>query len=323
MAAVVIVETRNDNASACGSGFILYDNGKLYLVSNQHVFSDARHIVCRTVSGVPLKISDRTSIYVSPKLDLLKIPLDYVPAGVKAFEMLKSIPSINSRVSVLGNSEGAGVVRRVEGKVLGVGPELLEVDAKFVEGNSGGPVIDSELKVCGVATYAIRKRCTWVKEGTDFDNAVRRMALRLHSGTVFKKVPLKLYMEQEVLISDVYQFLDLLRILYFAPYYKDCRNELDREVRKDFESDFAKRWKEFVLVNNIQKRCRMFAHNPRRYRGFNKGLHKLVNVEFKKAYKSLADIDRSGKWVSEYQRKQAEDMAYLCRQCHKIINGID
>jgi hypothetical protein len=56
-------------------------------------------------------------------------------------------------VTVPGNSEGNGIPVQIHGKLIGVGPQLVEVDAKFVHGNSGSPIIHrASGKVIGIAT---------------------------------------------------------------------------------------------------------------------------------------------------------------------------
>src|SRR6185312_7757504 len=74
--------------------------------------------------------------------------------GIEASEAVDKDVSIGDAVVVLGNSQGRNVVTEIEGKVTGVGPELIEVDAKFVPGNSGSPIIHVKSgKVIGVATF--------------------------------------------------------------------------------------------------------------------------------------------------------------------------
>ncbi len=62
---------------------------------------------------------------------------------------------------VLGNEQGAGVVHPIEGKIVGLGPNLVEIDAEFQPGNSGSPIIHKASgKVIGVATYLVIEQAT-------------------------------------------------------------------------------------------------------------------------------------------------------------------
>jgi hypothetical protein len=87
---------------------------------------------------------------------ILKIP----PELAKYYFEIQDDPVAGAQegdpVTVPGNSEGAGVPVQIQGKVVGVGPEIVEVDAKFVQGNSGSPIIHrTSGKVIGLATYTI------------------------------------------------------------------------------------------------------------------------------------------------------------------------
>ena len=71
--------------------------------------------------------------------------------NIPSLSIKKETPVIGDKITVHGNSGGGGVVTRIQGKVLGVGPNLVEVDAEFVQGNSGCPILSDSLEVVGVA----------------------------------------------------------------------------------------------------------------------------------------------------------------------------
>jgi hypothetical protein len=61
-------------------------------------------------------------------------------------------------VVVLGNSGGGGVVTKISGKIIGIGPDRIEVSAEFIPGNSGSPIIHVKTgQVIGIATYLTRR----------------------------------------------------------------------------------------------------------------------------------------------------------------------
>ncbi|MBR1921277.1 MAG: hypothetical protein IJ829_04650 [Kiritimatiellae bacterium] len=66
------------------------------------------------------------------------------------------------------------------GKVCGVGPENVEVDAPFVQGNSGSAVLNAKGEVIGVATFATldAESGDWVKKDSRYSK-VRRWAVRI------------------------------------------------------------------------------------------------------------------------------------------------
>ena len=91
--------------------------------------------------------------------------------------------SIDDDVVVLGNAEGGGVINTIKGKIVGVGPNLVEVDAAFVPGNSGSPIIHLKTgKVIGVATYLIIAQIRRRHPGARMQRAAHP-ALRLSRST--------------------------------------------------------------------------------------------------------------------------------------------
>jgi hypothetical protein len=88
---------------------------------------------------------------------------------------------IGAEIVVAGNSEGEGVVREIPGKLVGLGPDRIEVDAEFVPGNSGSPILlKSTGQVIGVATYMkIPRSLRGSTKSVTSLNEVRRFGYRM------------------------------------------------------------------------------------------------------------------------------------------------
>jgi hypothetical protein len=167
---MVFVKTRQ----GVGSGFYVTIGNENFVVSNAHVVENASSIVLTDIKGAVLKIK---TVEFSDKSDMVRFRVE--ETSMNPLTIRKSMPVIGEKVYVCGNSSGANVITEICGKVLGVGPSEIEVDAKFVSGNSGSPVIDEKNEVLGVATYATREMATWVTASTRFSD-VRRFALRMN-----------------------------------------------------------------------------------------------------------------------------------------------
>ena len=156
-----------------GSGFVVHDGGRPYLFTNAHVVREGKVIASR-LDGTRLRLGARDE---AVGRDMVRFALD---ESVPAFDLAAGVPDIGDPVVVLGNSDGRGVVTEIRGKVIGVGPREIEVDAAFVIGNSGSPVLDRHGRVIGIATYLrdCRNDEDWSKVNTRF-NGIRRFALRL------------------------------------------------------------------------------------------------------------------------------------------------
>ncbi len=156
-----------------GSGFIAEVKGRKFLFSNAHVLAGIR--------GPAFKLLDRTPVQVGASSvavghDLVALSVIAGGKPLPAMDALDQTVSIGDPVVVLGNAEGAGVVNLLQGKVVGIGPNLVEVDAPFVPGNSGSPIIHVRTgKVIGVATYLLVKKVGPQRE------EIRRFGFRLDS----------------------------------------------------------------------------------------------------------------------------------------------
>ena len=80
------------------------------------------------------------------------------PATPLELDQSRISVKIGDAIVVLGNSGGGGVVTKLEGKLVGIGPDRIEVSAEFIPGNSGSPIIHVPTgKVIGIATYLTRR----------------------------------------------------------------------------------------------------------------------------------------------------------------------
>ena len=167
----LVVITCGDKA---GSGFIVRDGGRPYLFTNAHVVRKGV-VIAQRLDGTRLRLGPRDE---AVGRDMVRFALE--DESVPAFDLAAGVPNIGDPVVVLGNSDGRGVVTEIRGKVIGVGPREIEVDAAFVIGNSGSPVLDRYGRVIGIATYLrdCRNDEDWSKTNTRF-NGIRRFALRL------------------------------------------------------------------------------------------------------------------------------------------------
>jgi S1-C subfamily serine protease len=149
-----------------GSGFIAKLHGQYFVVTNQHVLSGNTKFTVTGMDGTKYPTTGALFGAVDYDIAILRIP----PAA-HALEVLDdpvTATKPGDAVIVPGNADGAGVISQIHGKVLGAGPKLVEVDAKFVHGNSGSPIIQvASGKVIGVATYATKLSPDDLKKASD------------------------------------------------------------------------------------------------------------------------------------------------------------
>ena len=170
-----------------GSGFFSSSEGMDVVFTNNHVVLGMEDVRIFDINGGEYEYD---KVYCSPERDLAVIPVkrtnhDTMP-NLQIFgdpDMLQ----LGVAVAAYGDSLGDGVIVEVKGVFQGIGPQVIEVSAPFVPGNSGGPVIESKTgAVIGIATYSrIIRRSRDSLVGSRFfadgykPAAVRRFATRI------------------------------------------------------------------------------------------------------------------------------------------------
>ncbi len=147
--ALVIVEGDYSD----GSGFVAKMHGQFFIVTNQHVLSGNKKFTITGMDGT--KYPTNGPLYGAMDYDvaILKIPAELATNYLEIQDDPQAETKPDDPVTVPGNSEGNGIALQIHGKLIGVGPQLVEVDAKFVHGNSGSPIIHRPSgKVIGIAT---------------------------------------------------------------------------------------------------------------------------------------------------------------------------
>ena len=168
--------------SKAGTGFLLREGSRTWLVTNAHVVRNQPLVRATLLDGTTLALG--ACEYAFGR-DLARFSVE---GDLPALELRRGLPDVGERVTVLGNTDGRGVITEITGRVVGVGPTELEIDAAFTVGNSGSPVIDGRGLVIAVASYLrdCRNDKDWSKKNTRF-NGIRRFALRL-SGVKWERL---------------------------------------------------------------------------------------------------------------------------------------
>jgi S1-C subfamily serine protease len=183
--AVVLI--KGDKAE--GTGFIIKTPNGPAVITNIHVIADNPNVKITTNTGALVTVLSQKC---ASDRDLAMLAIQ--DNGYSALEMAPDISKVvlpGDQVITPGNSEGGEVMLNTTGKVLGVGPERIEIDNPIYHGNSGGPVFHTKSgKVLGVVTEAVQVDLSDDLDKTSFSNRnsaiagkMRYFALRLDTVT--------------------------------------------------------------------------------------------------------------------------------------------
>ncbi len=220
---LVIIEC----GDGCGSGFLAKMDGKVYLVSNEHVVRGEELPKATLLSGETLTLG---AFSVATDRDLARFE---VPGKTDGLEISETMPTMSDFCAIYGNSLGHGVATELKGKIVGVGPKFLETDAEFVPGNSGSPALDANGKIMGAADMTQNDKASdqdWGVKDTKFD-AVRRFLVRLDNRVAWKSLDRREYEQQVARFNEFILFFDDYLFPYLAvdklekgkvsPYFKE------------------------------------------------------------------------------------------------------
>ncbi|MCE0524101.1 MAG: serine protease [Methylacidiphilales bacterium] len=188
--AVVLIQ--GDNAE--GTGFLIKTPDGPAVVTNIHVIANNPNLKITTNTGA---LVNMLSAKGASDRDLAMLAIQ--DGNYSYLQMATDISTIvqpGDEVVTPGNSQGGEVMLNTDGKVLGIGPERIEIDNPIYHGNSGGPVIHVKSgKVLGVVTEAMKvdlsndlDKASFASRNSAISGSMRYFGLRLD--TVTEWVPI-------------------------------------------------------------------------------------------------------------------------------------
>lgn len=206
-----------DGDASSGSASIIKFRGNSLILTNAHVLSGNVTTRFRLLNSREIKAD---LLGIAGDRDLIVATQKGFTEGIEASEAVDKEVSIGDAVVVLGNSQGKNVVTEIEGKVTGIGPELIEVDAKFVPGNSGSPIIHVKSgKVIAVATFVTVRKPDVISQDSNFAE-VRRFGYRLDTIPKWEYCAPGKFADEGVFVNNVQQHTNDLMTLA-----KDLRDD--------------------------------------------------------------------------------------------------
>lgn len=160
-----------------GSGFICALGGAKFIITNQHVIAGNPGAKFTLLDQSPIRTGQAAAAVGH---DIMSFAL---LSDAKAMEIMSNVETnvaIGDDVAVLGNADGDRVIKPIGGKLVGIGPDRVEVSAPFVHGNSGSPIVHvKSRKVLGIATYATIRKVDSITGKPKSEPEVKRFGYRL------------------------------------------------------------------------------------------------------------------------------------------------
>jgi serine protease Do len=150
----ILVFKRDDGGQ--GTGFIVKrkvaDKDRFFVYTNQHVIAGCKTIPkALRADGSAVRLG---KLVTAVNYDLAVFMLEGAEPNFLEIQndVDKEVP-VGEPIGTPGNSGGAAAITFKYGKVVAIGPEVVEIDAMIKGGNSGGPILLRNGRVIGIVAY--------------------------------------------------------------------------------------------------------------------------------------------------------------------------
>lgn len=131
-----------EDGSLKGTGFFTVFREKLVVIASQEVLNSSSEIKLKDVNGKEIKY---TKIFITEdRRDLAIFELDEEEGKRSFLTMVENAAQtcdIDSSVTVYAFRTGTKTLAKAKGKIIGIGPEVFEINVKMPDVIGGGPVI--------------------------------------------------------------------------------------------------------------------------------------------------------------------------------------
>lgn len=225
------------------SAFFATYKGKPFIFTNLHVVSNDNDLIFKTVSGVEVK--NLSKGFWAKGKDVYILPINNLPENSIPLPFCENINDevhVGDSVMVCGNGEARGVFAKTHGKVVAIGPSIIEIDCPVYPGNSGSPIYHEKSgKIIGVASHlTVRKRGTLesainsTSTSSNKQKAIRFFAQRVDTVQDWESLPLDEIRRQ---IKDLETFTAKADIINI--YLKKGHLVISKTPYPDFEKIVA------------------------------------------------------------------------------------
>lgn len=235
----ILVFKRDDGGQ--GTGFIVKrkvaDKDRFFVYTNQHVIAG-----CKTVpkalraDGSAVRLG---KLVTAVNYDIAVFMLEGEEPNFLEIQndVDKEIP-IGEPIGTPGNSGGASAITFKFGKLIAIGPEVVEIDAMIKGGNSGGPILLRNGRVIGIVSYFREETVDDARvRDADKETIVRRFGYRVDNVKQWETPDWKRFVSQGERVARVESTSNDLLMLVNSRFQSWNGNEQIGEIIGTFKKN--------------------------------------------------------------------------------------
>lgn len=192
--------------AGAGTGFVvrrqIEGKDRFFVYTNQHVIAGAKTLpraIRPDGSVVPLG-----KLVTAVNYDLAIFMLDQPEEHFLELQTeVDTQVNVGDRIATPGNSGGASTITFKFGKVVAIGPQLVEIDALIKGGNSGGPILHENGRVIGIVSYFTEEARDDPRIAGRQEIVVRRFGYRLDNVQKWEVPDWRRFVEQGERVARV------------------------------------------------------------------------------------------------------------------------
>lgn len=235
----ILVFKRDDGGQ--GTGFIVKrkvaDKDRFFVYTNQHVIAGCKTIPkALRADGSAVRLG---KLVTAVNYDIAVFMLEGEEPNFLEIQndVDKEIP-IGEPIGTPGNSGGASAITFKFGKVVAIGPEVVEIDAMIKGGNSGGPILLRNGHVIGIVSYFSEETLDDARvSDADKETIVRRFGYRVDNVKSWETPDWKRFVSQGERVGRVESTSNDLQMLLNSGFERWNGNEEIGEIMGKFQKN--------------------------------------------------------------------------------------
>jgi hypothetical protein len=309
-----------------GFGFIGQHHNVPYIYTNQRVIRGGKNLAFYTMGNKRIRVS---KLELANKRDLVRIHFD--PASTpdaKALTIVTGDPTIEATTIQFDAADPDATPKIMNGKLLAVGPEKIELSTAFQNEHCGSPILNNRHQVVGVASFVQNRDSeSWINRGTRFSRE-RHFGYRIDDRINWVRINAKEFYRLGGMLSDANLFINELAGAFRGLEYTRYRKGNSRTyIKTTYDYDASvELYQNKAYPQQVQSLYKKFGRSSANAKETSDGNVKQQDLHLKGAIVSNADLAKTTlsrqKWSHQMFKEEAKFLTDIAGSFGEYIDAV-